>query len=164
VARFAVLATAVVAIGGRSEGAEPTVFFIVRHAEKAPGNDDVPLSEAGQKRAVQLADILAPMRIDAIFVTSVLRSKQTAAVLNERIDANSATYGGPAEPTPQDIFANHQGKRVLIVGHSPTVPLMIKELTEKEIPIGNQYDNLFIVTVDDTGTSMVRLRYGAPTE
>jgi hypothetical protein len=54
-----------------------TTVYIVRHADKAGGGSDPPLSPAGLERAQTLAYMLRQDKVKAVFVTSFLRSHQT---------------------------------------------------------------------------------------
>jgi probable phosphoglycerate mutase len=69
-----------------------TTVLLVRHGESAPahpdrpfpladGHGDPPLAEIGHEQAERLAERLAPERIDAIYVTTLQRTHQTAAPL-----------------------------------------------------------------------------------
>jgi 2,3-bisphosphoglycerate-dependent phosphoglycerate mutase len=73
-----------------------TTVLLVRHGESAPahpdrpfplvdGHGDPPLDPVGHEQAQQLADRLANERIDAIYVTNLCRTFQTAAPLAERL-------------------------------------------------------------------------------
>jgi hypothetical protein len=46
--------------------AADTVFFVVRHAEKATMGSDPPLTTAGEKRAEQLRQTLEHLNVNAI--------------------------------------------------------------------------------------------------
>lgn len=76
------------------EGA--TDLILVRHGESAParieapaprvdGHSDPELAPEGRAQAEQLADRLAHEQIDAIYVTSLRRTHETAAPLAERL-------------------------------------------------------------------------------
>jgi probable phosphoglycerate mutase len=65
---------------GESQAADPEHPFPV-----VDGRGDPPLSELGHKQAILLADRLENSRIDAIYVTSLCRTVQTAAPLAERL-------------------------------------------------------------------------------
>jgi probable phosphoglycerate mutase len=71
-------------------------LLIVRHGESAPfipgqpfprvdGQEDPPLADEGRWQAKQLADRLDDDPIDAIYVTNLQRTAQTAAPLAERL-------------------------------------------------------------------------------
>lgn len=49
--------------------APPTVILVARHAERAPGTGDVPLSAEGEARARVLATVGREARVDAIITT-----------------------------------------------------------------------------------------------
>jgi probable phosphoglycerate mutase len=73
-----------------------TTVLLVRHGESAPahpdrpfplvdGHGDPPLDPVGHEQAKRLGERLAGERIDAIYVTNLCRTMQTAAPLAERI-------------------------------------------------------------------------------
>jgi probable phosphoglycerate mutase len=73
-----------------------TTVLLVRHGESAPahpdrpfplrdGHGDPPLDPVGERQAELLAERLAPERVDAIYVTSLQRTRQTAAPLAVRL-------------------------------------------------------------------------------
>jgi len=59
----------------------PTRVILVRHAEKAGDEGDVPLTDAGRQRAALLADMLGESGVDAVYSTHWKRNTQTAAPL-----------------------------------------------------------------------------------
>jgi probable phosphoglycerate mutase len=71
-------------------------LLVVRHGESAPAREDRPaadvegaadpdLDPVGEEQARRLADRLAHQRIDAIYVTTLRRTAQTAAPLAQRL-------------------------------------------------------------------------------
>jgi probable phosphoglycerate mutase len=73
-----------------------TTVLLVRHGESAPahpdrpfplvdGHGDPPLDPVGHEQAERLAARLAEERIDAIYVTNLCRTSQTAAPLAQRL-------------------------------------------------------------------------------
>jgi 2,3-bisphosphoglycerate-dependent phosphoglycerate mutase len=73
-----------------------TEILLVRHGESAPtdpdapfplvdGHGDPPLDPVGVEQAERLADRLAGEHVDAIYVTSLCRTAQTAAPLADRL-------------------------------------------------------------------------------
>ncbi len=73
-----------------------TELLLVRHGESAPavegrpfplvdGQGDPPLSEQGRQQAVQVCARLAHERIDAVYVTSLRRTRETAQPLLDRL-------------------------------------------------------------------------------
>ena len=165
------LVCGVLAVSGAAAAAD-SVIFLVRHAERAdqaggppPGGTtmatDPPLSTAGHERAKRLASILASSEIKHIFITEFQRTRQTAAPLAEKIGVQpvASQAGDPAALTQQVLKASGS---VLIVGHSNTVPDLLKRLgVQTPISIGDtEFDNLFIVVRPATGEpTLIRLRY-----
>jgi 2,3-bisphosphoglycerate-dependent phosphoglycerate mutase len=142
--------------------ADDTVLFVVRHAERENNNDNTPLSAAGKKRADQLAQTLEHLRVNAIFHTDKLRSKQTASPSAQKLNITPTLYTDPDQTWIDGLISSQKGKRVLIVGHSDTVHEIVGRLIGKQVPqIGDHYDNLFVVVISDQDKSMVRLKYGA---
>ena len=87
-----------------------TTVLLVRHGESAPahperpfplrgGHGDPPLDAVGEKQAQLLADRLASERIEAIYVATLQRTRQTAAPLAARL-------GCPVieEPDLREVF------------------------------------------------------------
>jgi phosphohistidine phosphatase SixA len=127
--------------------AEPTtVVFVVRHAEKAAG-DDPPLTAAGQARAEALATLLAHQPLVAVYSTPYLRTRQTVAPTAEQHGLGLTEYD-PGSDLPAAILAAHPGEAVLVAGHSNTVPAIVAGLGASEpaeIP-HERYGDLYTVT------------------
>lgn len=115
--------------------ASTTLVVVTRHAEKAEGGDDPPLSAEGLARAERLgaifgADRTAPT-IDVVFVTDRRRSGDTARPLAARLGVPVITL--PADDLDglrRRIFAEYRGRHVLVVAHSNTVPQIVKSLAD----------------------------------
>jgi broad specificity phosphatase PhoE len=134
-----------------------TMIVVVRHAEKA--NDDAKdpnLSEQGMARANKLAAALKDTEIKAIYATQYKRTQQTAQPvasldgLQVQVrEANSQNGKNYVADLVADIKKKHSGETVLIVGHSNTVPEIVKYLTGKDIaPIAeNEYDRIYVITL-----------------
>lgn len=149
-----------------AESSEETIVFVVRHAEKASDDRDPVLSEAGTARASALARLLADAGIEKIFTTQYQRTRLTAAPLAQagRIEADvveaTATH---AEDLASRIRSSHRGGRLLIVGHSNTVPAILGALGVPDPPplTDADYDRLYIVTLSQDGRAgLITLRYG----
>jgi phosphohistidine phosphatase SixA len=146
--------------------AQPAVF-LVRHAERAdtaPGaapamGADPDLSEAGKTRAESLATMLKDAKITAIFATEFKRTQQTAAPLAKALGLTVTTV--PSKNTAELVKQLKAAKgNVLVVGHSNSVPDVIKGLgVSTPVTIGDDdFDNLFIVNRTAT-PSLIRLHY-----
>jgi broad specificity phosphatase PhoE len=159
---LALLLTVLVAT---SVAAQPTVF-LVRHAERAdkPGASptmpaDPELSEAGRARAESLATVLKDAKITAIFATEFKRTQQTAAPLAKALGLTvKIVTSKNAADLPKQLQASKGN--VLVVGHSNTVPDIIKSLgiTTPVLIDDAEFDNMFLVT-RGTPPSLLRLHY-----
>jgi broad specificity phosphatase PhoE len=131
-----------------SAAAEPAVF-LVRHAEKADAGSGDPkdpeLSETGLQRAERLAQMLKDVRLTAVFASEYKRTQATANAVAKVAGVEPTIV--PAKETTQLIEKTKSATgNVLIVGHSNTLPDILKALgAPEEITIDEaDYDNLFI--------------------
>jgi broad specificity phosphatase PhoE len=156
-----------------AEAAE--IIFIVRHAERETGQGDDPLSAAGRARAERLATMLRDAGITHVFTSDRRRTVETGAPVARgamimsfviALPESAPSGGDPAQRqvdlTVQSVKEAPAFSRVLIVGHSNTVPLLLKALgvTEAITLPDTEFDNLFIVTLRGSGApAFARLRY-----
>ena len=152
--------------------AQDQVVFLVRHAERAPVpadqpasrgmmGEDPPLSAAGQDRARRLAAMLASADIKHILTTEYQRTRQTAAPIAERTNIK-LVMGAAKDPQPFIDQIQKASGNVLVVGHSNTIPDLLKRLgvTQPITIADNEYDNLFVVVRRGAGQpTLIRLRY-----
>lgn len=137
--------------------AADTVIIVVRHAEKSTDDPKDPnLSEQGNARANKLAIVLKDASLKAVYTTQYKRTQQTALAaatqngLSVQVRAatkeNAKTY---VADLLKEIQKKHRGETVLIVGHSNTVPEIIKHMTGQDIAaIGeNEFDRLYVITL-----------------
>lgn len=143
--------------------AKGQMVIVVRHAERADGGaaapgsmttgNDPELSDAGKARAEKLATMLADAGVVAIYTTEFRRTKDTAAPL-------AAKIGVKVEPvTSKDVASvvakikSHTTGAVLVVGHSNTVPQIIKALGGASVTVADdEYDSVFFVAANGTTT------------
>ena len=149
-----------------AQAPSPTIF-LVRHAERADAGktgptmtgSDPDLSAAGHERAKALAVVLKDAGIKEIYTTELKRTQQTAA-------PTAAASGLTAKTMPANDVAGLVAKlkaasgNVLVVGHSNTVPEIIKSLgVSMPVSIGDtEFDNLFVV-IPGSSARLVRLHY-----
>ena len=143
------------------------LVIVARHAERADGGSmagggaqtDPPLSAAGEARAQKLAAMLADAGVTAIVTTEFKRTQDTAKPLAATRGLTPMTM--PARDTAGLVAmlkSSHAQGVVLVVGHSNTVPAIIKALGGGDVTVPDtDYDSLFIV-VPATGT-VTRIRY-----
>jgi 2,3-bisphosphoglycerate-dependent phosphoglycerate mutase len=150
--------------------AAPTTVIVIRHAEKDlnAGAVDPPLDQAGEARAALLVRMFGDAQslghVDAIYVSPALRNRLTAAPLAARLGIN-VTVAPADDPKglARRALREHRGRRILIVGHSDTVPEIVSALSgvEKLPDIGDrEYGTMYIVTVPRIGhANLLRLNY-----
>jgi broad specificity phosphatase PhoE len=145
---------------------------LIRHADRDPVSADPPLNAKGIERAEELIHVLGRAGIRRIYRTHFLRSKQTAAPLAEHLGVQPVVMDD-VDAVVADIAAQPAGRKVLVVGHTDTVPEIANRLTGKTIPPmhDSEFDNLYVCTVvtlpQGPGSSgvgeVMHLKYGART-
>jgi broad specificity phosphatase PhoE len=161
-----------------AQSVEPvTTVFLVRHAERAEEpRQDPPLTEPGVARSQALARLLGAAGIKAIVTSQFSRTKLTAEPLANKLGVTPTTLSlktSPANPRQiaeestkemVDKIMSHAGGSVLVVGHSNSIPDVIKMLGGDVAPAIDEkkFDDLFVVTVYGKGKAKVaHLKYGA---
>ncbi len=137
--------------------ASTTTVFVMRHAEKLTSNPQDPdpaLAPAGEARALELAQFFgrAPkgQGLDAVIVSEFRRAQDTVRPLANRLGVPVIVV--PAEETRKTAkraLADNRGGRVLIVGHSDTVPEIVNELSGVDVgPMSEaDYGIVYLVTI-----------------
>jgi phosphohistidine phosphatase SixA len=157
--------------------AQVTTVFLVRHAEKADGaGQDPPLTEAGKQRAEALARLLQNAGVKGIYTSQYQRTRLTAEPLAKRLGVTVVAVPLGVKPSnPREVSEEsvreltkkveaHAGGAVLIVGHSNSVPDVIRMLGGDSVPKidESRFDDLFVVTVYAGGRAkVVQLKYGS---
>jgi broad specificity phosphatase PhoE len=118
------LALLLISVSGPLYAADVREIYLVRHAEKASdGTRNPPLTDIGQKRANNIAQVLKTKAITAVYSTDYKRTQQTAAPLAKLLGLEVQSYN----PRELEAFAQKMKKtkgNILIVGHSNTTPSM----------------------------------------
>ncbi len=145
-----------------------TTLFLIRHAEKVnDGSADPPLTPAGAARADELAYMLKHIRLDAIYSTPYVRTKQTVLPTAEEKGLEVKLYKPGEKDFLGKVLRRFSGGTVLIVGHSNTIPKLVNELAGQSdfSDLDNGiYDNLFIACVPAEGKAIIlRMRFGGRT-
>ena len=149
--------------------ANSTVVIVIRHAEKVSVSaPDPELSEAGQARAALLVRMFGETqgtgRLDAIYTSSALRNRMTAAPLAARLGiVPIVAPSDDPKGLAHRIVRENSGKRVMVIGHANTVPDIVAALSgQSDIPpIGEEeFGTMYIVTVPRIGhANVLRLSY-----
>ena len=144
-----------------------TTVWIVRHAEKDlknPSDPDPALTLDGQDRAKELARLLLPHRVLAVYSTPYKRTMQTAEPTAYSRGVTVQKYD-PSDPAAlaASVLRQHKGGAVVIVGHSNTVLELVEAFGIKrpipELP-EDRYDYVFTVTVDGNSIQLLTSQYG----
>jgi phosphohistidine phosphatase SixA len=109
-------------------------YYLIRHAEKVrtdPNNEDPSLDIKGMIRAKGWATYFAPIKIDEIYITKYIRTKQTASLIAQQKSVIPKLYD-PQTIYSKDFLKKTNGKTVLIVGHSNTIPKLVNQLIGEE--------------------------------
>jgi len=163
---FAVVAPA---LPVSAQSSPTTTVIVVRHAEKGDDDPTDPkLSAAGSRRAEALAVALADSGVGSIITTHLKRTQMTAAPLAARSGVKPTVLSvkrGDVTAHIADLVAAVDAARarrngaILVVGHSNTVPLLIKALSGvlDAHMCDSQYAHLFVLTLGVAATEPVRL-------
>ena len=132
--------------------ASTTIVMVVRHAEAAAGDDPL-LSAEGEARAQRLAALLTTaegLAPDGIIVSGLRRTQETARPL-------AAALGLPVvvvesrdpEAVAERALDEFHGRRVLVIGHSNTVPAIVERLARQPVPAmsESEFGALYVVAV-----------------
>ena len=156
---------------------KPKTVFLVRHAEKEDEpRQDPPLKKVGVARSQELARFLGAAGVKTIYTSQFTRTKLTAEPLAARLGLTATAISLKSNPTNPRLIAEEStaevvnkimerpGENVLVVGHSNSIPDVIKMLGGDVVPTIDErkFDDLFIVTVYAKGKAKVtHIKYGA---
>ncbi|MGJ8606250.1 MAG: SixA phosphatase family protein, partial [Marivita sp.] len=112
--------------------------YVIRHLQKAAGDDPVLTSE-GAANAQILAAMLENKGITAIYSTDTRRTMQTAEPLAERIGLTINAYDHRQPEALAALVAANEGA-VLVVGHSNTVGDLITHFGGTTAPVLTEQD------------------------
>ncbi len=164
--RHLAAAVLMIVVSAASAAAQPVVF-LVRHAERADAGmaaskmagADPDLSGAGIARANSLAAMLKDARIRTVITTEFKRTRQTGDPVAKAAGV-PLTIVDSKDPAGLLKQIRSSTGNVLVVGHSNTVPDVLKGLgvTEPVTITDDEFDSLFVVT-RASPPAFVRLRY-----
>ncbi|MFC3195855.1 winged helix-turn-helix domain-containing protein [Marinicella sediminis] len=144
---------------------EVTQIYILRHAEKVDDSADPDLSAAGIERAKYWKKVLQHTEFDQVFTTDFKRNIQTAELIADESSVKPELYH-PMSFEVLKFLQLIQGQKVLIIGHSNTIPDMVNRLINdtRFPPMSHEnYNILYVVTLDKNGAaSTVKLHIEKP--
>ena len=128
---------------------ECSSFYLIRHAEKVridKTERNPKLNDNGVLRAEKWKEVLKNINLDKIYSTNYNRTIETANPTSKSQNIDIIIYS-PRNIGYRSFKEINQGKKVLIVGHSNTIPNFVNGLIEK-----NFYDQ-----IDDLNNSNLYL-------
>ncbi len=144
-----------------------TRIYIVRHGEKESGKDPG-LAIAGKQRAGDLMRKLKRKHIHHIYVSQFRRTQMTGDSM--RIQSGIDTIQYVADTTGEDLLNKiiahkDQRRKILVIGHSNTIPNIIRKLGVADYPTDwipdNEFDNLFLIRYKKHQARIIKDKYGA---
>lgn len=152
-----------------------TTVFLVRHAEKVDASRDPELSPAGKERAQELAYVLGNVKLDAVYDTPFIRTRDTAKPTADsqglKVETINSLILEDLKLFVDIALEKHKGGTILFVSHSNIVPALMKIIKKEELTVSRSeymndqaYDDLIVVsyeTRDDV--RILNLKYGKRT-
>ncbi len=142
----------------------PTTYYLIRHAEKDrsdPNERDPSLTEKGMNRVKEWVKLFESTPFDAVYSTNFQRTRQTADAIAATRQLTTTLYN-PRSFNMKAFKAATKGKRVLVVGHSNTIPFLANTLLgEKRFDIIDDdiNGNLYVVTTVNNRSSASLLHF-----
>lgn len=152
--------------------ARTTVVVLVRHAEpQSTSGADPDLSIAGERRVAALgaflADLFVAGKVDHLYAADTRRAQQTAApVANQFGLPINLLASNDWATLSRRIKSEHRGETVVVVGYASTLPIVLEELTDTKVDVGeDEFDSVLVVVLPSPGQPRVlRLHYAAAGE
>ena len=133
-------------------------FFFIRHAEKDrtnPENKNPNLNEKGKVRALKWAEVFKNLEFDKIYSTNYYRTLETVKPISKKIKKEISIYS-PSKINYDKFLSDNTNNKVLVVGHSNTIPVFVNGLIKQNF-YGQINDtnnsNLYIVKICNNSIS-----------
>ena len=139
------------------------LVIVIRHAERADAGmaaqeTDPLLSAAGTARAARMVSVLGDAGIKAIYVTQYRRTQDTAKPLATKLNIRVEQTPPSNEALVRQLRSRHANDVVLMVGHTNTIPAIIRALGGPDVTIAdNEFDSIFIIA--PATKAMTRIHY-----
>ena len=137
---------------------ECSEFFLIRHAEKDrtdPNNKNPNLNEKGKLRALKWVEVFKNLEFDKIYSTNYYRTLETVMPISKKIKKQILIYS-PSKINYDKFLLDNNNDKVLVVGHSNTIPGFVNGLIKQKLY--DQIDdrnnsNLYIVKICNNSIS-----------
>ena len=111
-----------------------TEIYLIRHAEKDRSdlkNKNPHLNELGKNRALKWVEVFKNVQFDKIFSTNYNRTVETVTPISLEKKIEISIYS-PSKIDYENFKSKTYGEKVLVVGHSNTIPFFVNGLINKE--------------------------------
>lgn len=126
-----------------------STIILLRHAEKAEATTKDPtLSDAGKQRAEALVKLFKDNPIAVFYATSYKRTTETITPIAKANGKEVLTYNPSDENSIAEMIQSGKGKKMMIAGHSNTIPQLVNTLIGKNeftTMDENDYGKIWIV-------------------
>jgi broad specificity phosphatase PhoE len=166
--QIVVLALVAIVAVPAAAAAQSLVIF-VRHAERADGGAgantsmtgapaDPLLSAAGEARAGKLATMFADAGIKAIYTSEFRRTQDTGKPLATKLGISVTSVASrDVNDLVRKIKAEHPKDVVMIVGHSNTIPALIKAFGGDDVKMSDdEYSAIYLVSPATGAMTLIR--------
>ena len=131
---------------------ECSEFFLVRHAEKDRSkaeNNNPKLNQKGKERSLKWSEVFKNIELDKIYSTNYYRTIETVTPISKKLNLDITLYS-PSKINYKNFISKNIGNKVLVVGHSNTIPAFVNGLINEKVydqinDLNNS--NLYIVTI-----------------
>ena len=131
---------------------ECSEFFLVRHAEKDRSkteNKNPKLNQKGKERSLKWAEVFKNIELDKIYSTNYYRTIETVTPISKKLNLDITLYS-LSKINYKNFISKNIGNKVLVVGHSNTIPGFVNSLINEKVydqinDLNNS--NLYIVTI-----------------
>ena len=131
---------------------ECSEFFLIRHAEKDrtnSENNNPKLNEIGKERSLKWSEVFKNIELDKIYSTNYYRTIETVTPISKKLNLDITLYS-PSKINYKNFISKNIGNKVLVVGHSNTIPGFVNGLINEKVydqinDLNNS--NLYIVTI-----------------
>ncbi len=123
-------------------------LYLIRHAhagQRLPGGHDRyrPLSDQGQERAAELADLFAGVTIDRLVASPATRCLQTLGPLAQACGASidedpSLFEGSDTRQTLADLESLEGASQVVACSHGDVIPAVLEQLGGLGVPLAGR--------------------------
>ena len=116
-------------------GQDCTEIYFIRHAEKDRSdikNRNPELNDLGKKRALKWVEVFKNVQFDKIFSTNYNRTIETVKLISLDKKIEISIYS-PSKIDYENFKSKTYGEKVLVVGHSNTIPFFVNGLIDNEV-------------------------------